>query len=100
MKHGLILLALLAVFPAAADLFPNADPKIGKSLHEKSCSACHAAMFGGDAKLYNRSNRIVKTPQQLLARVSVCNANTNAGLFPEEEEHIAAYLNQQYYKFK
>lgn len=100
MKYGFILLSLCATVAAAADPFPNADPKIGKSLHEKSCSACHAARFGGDTKIYNRPNRIVKTPQQLLARVSVCNANTNAGLFPEEEEHIAAYLNQQFYKFK
>ncbi|MGH8750287.1 MAG: c-type cytochrome [Burkholderiales bacterium] len=100
MRPYLIFLALLAATPAAAEPFANADPKTGKTLHEKSCSGCHAAMLGGDAKLYHRQNRIVKTPPQLLARIAACNANTNAGLFPEEEEHIAAYLNQQYYHFK
>jgi hypothetical protein len=96
-----VLLLLLASLPAAADPFPNGDPKIGKNLEEKSCRACHISMFGGDgSKVYTRPNRIVKTPQQLLARIGVCSANTNAGLFPEDEEHVAVFLNQQYYKFK
>ena len=41
-----------------------------------------------------------KTAQQLAARISGCNANTGAGWFPEDEAHVAAFLNQQYYKFK
>ena len=94
-------LLLLASLPAAADPFSNGDPKIGKNLEEKSCRACHISMFGGDgSKIYTRPNRIVKTPQQLLVRIGACSANTNAGLFPEDEEHVAAFLNQQYYKFK
>ena len=96
-----VLLLLLAALPAAADPFPKGDPKIGKNLEQKSCRACHISMYGGDgSSVYTRSNRIVKTPQQLLARIGVCNANINAGLFPEDEEHVAAFLNQQYYKFK
>ncbi|HWN30255.1 MAG TPA: hypothetical protein VNN78_02680 [Burkholderiales bacterium] len=96
-----VLLLLLVALPAAADSFPNGDPKIGKNLEEKSCRACHISMFGGDgSKIYTRPNRIVKTPQQLLVRIGACSANTNAGLFPEDEEHVAAFLNQQYYKFK
>jgi mono/diheme cytochrome c family protein len=96
-----VLLLLWAAWQAAADPFPKGDPKIGKNLEQKSCSACHISMYGGDgSKVYTRSNRIVKTPQQLLARIGVCSANTNAGLFPEDEEHVAAFLNQQYYKFK
>lgn len=96
-----VLLLLWAALQAAADPFPKGDPKIGKNLEQKSCMACHISMFGGDgSKVYTRPNRIVKTPQQLLARIGVCSANTNAGLFPEDEEHVAAFLNQQYYKFK
>ena len=37
---------------------------------------------------------------QLLAQVQGCNANLGKGYFPEEEEHIAAYLNLEFYKFK
>jgi cytochrome c len=77
------------------------DPKTGKALHDKACISCHASMFGGDgSKIYTRADRKTKTAQQLAARISGCNANTGAGWFPEDEAHVAAYLNQQYYKFK
>ena len=96
-----IVLLLVTALPVAADPFPNGDPNIGQKLEEKSCRACHVSMYGGDgSKVYTRPNRIIKTPQQLLARIDTCNANTNAGLFPEDEVNIAAFLNQQYYKFK
>ncbi|HET9462756.1 MAG TPA: cytochrome c [Thiobacillus sp.] len=77
------------------------DPKTGKVLHDKACISCHASMFGGDGStIYTRADRKTKTAQQLAARISGCNANTGAGWFPEDEAHVAAYLNQQYYKFK
>lgn len=79
----------------------NGDPETGKVLHDKTCISCHASMFGGDgSKIYTRADRKTKTAQQLAARISGCNANTGAGWFPEDEAHVAAYLNQQYYKFK
>ncbi|MEW5943967.1 MAG: cytochrome c [Pseudomonadota bacterium] len=92
---------LLAAMPLHADPFENGDPKIGKTLVEKSCTACHVSMFGGDgSKIYTRPNRKIKTAQQLIARMRVCNTNAGAGWFPEEEMHAAAYLNQAYYHFK
>lgn len=81
--------------------FAKGDPTTGKSLHDKTCVSCHVSMFGGDgSKIYTRADRKVKSAQQLAARISGCNANTGAGWFPEDEAHVAAYLNQQYYKFK
>ena len=100
---------ILTVFFAVAMLstaahaapFAKGDPKTGKALHDKTCINCHVSMFGGDgSKIYTRADRKVKTSQQLAARISGCNANTGAGWFPEDEAHVAAYLNQQYYKFK
>ncbi|MDT3705222.1 MAG: cytochrome c [Thiobacillus sp.] len=77
------------------------DPKTGKALHDETCVSCHARMFGGDGSgIYTRADRKVQNAQQLAARVSACNANTGTGWFPEDEAHVAAYLNQQYYKFK
>jgi len=35
-----------------------------------------------------------------MAQVQMCNVQLGAGYFPEEEEHVAAYLNLHYYKFK
>ena len=96
---GLVIFGITGIAVAAS--YDKGDPKIGKALLEKSCQSCHAAMYGGDSsKIFTRPNRIVKTPQQLAARVTACDVNTNAGWFPDEEADVAAYLNQQYYKFK
>jgi cytochrome c len=79
----------------------KSDPEAGKILHDKACISCHVRMFGGDgSKIYTRADRKAQNAQQLAARISGCNANTGAGWFPEDEAHVAAYLNQQYYKFK
>lgn len=96
-----LLAALLAGTPAHAAPFTQGDPKAGKVLHDKTCIGCHAGMFGGDgSKIYTRPERKTRSAQQLAARISACNANTGAGWFPEEEAHVGAYLNLQYYKFK
>lgn len=81
--------------------FENGDPKIGEELLNKSCNSCHVSMMGGDgSKIYTREKRIVKNAQQLASRIATCNANSGAGWFPEDETHVAAYLNEKYYKFK
>jgi mono/diheme cytochrome c family protein len=95
------LIATLLTNTVCAAPLEKGDPKTGEKLAKKSCEACHVSLFGGDgSKVYTRSDRIVKNAEQLRARVATCNTNSGAGLFPEEEEHIAAYLNQQFYKFK
>ncbi len=77
------------------------DPAAGKVLLEKSCMACHAAKFNGDAtRVFTRPDRKVKSYPQLLARVQACSLHTNTGWFPEDEANVAAYLNQKFYKFK
>lgn len=94
MKHAVILILAALITPLHAAPFEKGDPKAGKVLHDKSCLACHAS------SVYTRANRTVKTPAQLAARISGCNANTGAGWFPEEEQNVAAYLNQNFYHFK
>jgi cytochrome c2 len=93
--------ATMLAATAHAAPFEKGDPKQGKALHDKSCTSCHVGMFGGDgSRIYTRDDRKTRTAQQLAARISGCNANTGAGWFPEDETHVGAYLNQQYYKFK
>ncbi len=93
---GLALLAAAPVFAAE-----NGDAKIGKALHDKSCIACHASKFGEDgSKMYTRADRKVTSQQQLGSRVKACNNNVGAGWFPEDEAHVAAYLNATYYHLK
>jgi cytochrome c2 len=94
--------ALLAISIASAAPFPKGDPKAGKALFDKArCDACHAAMMDGDgSRLFTRPEHKVRSPQALLKQVKFCSAQVGAQWFPDEEEHVAAYLNQQYYKFK
>jgi len=81
--------------------FKAGDAKAGKAFVDRDCVGCHAQRFAGDPdRMYRRPDRRVKTPAQLLAQVQGCNANLGKGYFPEEEEHVAAYLNLEFYKFK
>ncbi len=100
---SLMFLFAAAILAATAHAAPFAegDPSVGKTLHDKACLNCHIKMFGGDgSKIYTRADRKSTSPQQLAGRISGCNANTGAGWFPGDEAHVAAYLNQHYYKFK
>ena len=105
MKYSIPFIALLllaATAPVLANPFPKGDPKAGKKLVEEAkCSTCHISMFGGDgSKIFTREDRKTKTPKTLSTRVTGCKTQLGINWFPEDEEHVAAYLNQQYYKFK
>jgi len=93
---------LFAAGASAAAAFAQDDAKAGKVLYDKArCAACHASRFGGDGSLiYTRPEHKVKSAVALLKQVRFCAAQVGAQWFPDEEEHVAAYLNQQYYKFK
>lgn len=96
-----IAFVLMLPLAAAAESALNGDAALGERLHAEKCTSCHIRMYGGDgSEMYTRLDSKIKSPRDLLQRVAACNAQTNAGLFPEEEEHVATYLNQKYYKFK
>jgi mono/diheme cytochrome c family protein len=80
--------------------FAAGDPAAGKVLVDADCIDCHAKRFNGNAdQMYVRADHKIKTPDQLLAQVRACNTQLGKSYFPEEEEHVAAYLNLKYYKF-
>lgn len=93
-------LAALAVMPTLAQQPAASDTTQGKAMVDKDCNACHIRTFGDVAAAYTRIDRRVNTPAQLKAQIAYCNSQLGTGYFPEEEEHIAAYLDLQYYKFK
>ena len=104
MIRQIAVLGLLACLPgwSVADPFPKGDPSIGRKLAaEQNCSRCHINQFGGDgSRIFLRSDRRVTSPEKLHAQVSFCSTQLGTNWFPEEEEHVAAYLNKEYYKFK
>ena len=99
-----ILITALLALPllAAAAPFPKGDPALGQKLATAAnCTKCHSGKVGSDgSRIYTRAERKVTSPSKLLAQVRMCNTQLNTGWFPEEEEHVAAYLNREYYKFK
>ena len=96
---------LLAAQPSFADSqpppFAAGKPHEGQMLVQRDCIACHAQRYAGDhEQIYLRLDRRVRTPAQLMAQIQRCNTELGTNYFPEEEEHVAAYLNLHYYKFE
>jgi len=104
MKIPALVIAFATPFiltPAFAGPFDNGDAAEGKETHAQQCVTCHISRFGGDgSKIYTRADRRVKNPSGLGQMITTCNAMLGNNLFPEDELHLAAYLNGQYYKFK
>jgi cytochrome c peroxidase len=100
MKRLDILAAGIAL-SAAVPAFAAGDAAEGRKLvAEKKCEVCHNNKTLGDAKaVYLRKDRKVTSLPKLKAQVALCNSQLNLGLFPEDEEHIVAFLDQTYYKF-
>jgi mono/diheme cytochrome c family protein len=101
----LLLFAGLSLPAGAAEPqpkpFAEGNAELGKAIATRDCDACHARQFGGDpARIYLRPEHKVKTPTQLLSQVRVCNTQLGTHYFPEEEAHVAAYLNLHFYKFR
>ncbi|MBU4498939.1 MAG: cytochrome c, partial [Gammaproteobacteria bacterium] len=69
MKTLMVLFAT-AMLSTAIHAAPvtKGDPKVGKTLHDKSCTSCHVSMFGGDgSKIYTRDDRKTQSLSQLAA---------------------------------
>jgi hypothetical protein len=81
--------------------FARGEPQIGEPVNEKDCVACYVRRIDGDAdRAHMRSERRSRAPAELLAQTGYCSAELGSGYFPEEEEHIAAYLNKRRYRFE
>jgi hypothetical protein len=98
-----LLICLVSLMPLAAQA--AGDAAKGKAIYEasKCSSACHDRIMGAAGKgndLYTRKDRKVTSMEKLTSQVQMCNTMLKTNWFPEEEAHVAAYLNQQYYKFK
>lgn len=103
MQKFIATLALLTLATTAqAAPFANGDPASGKKLFDQhQCNSCHIDMVGGDGNaVFTRANRKVTKPEQLSAQMKRCSGVVGANISAQEEAHLAAYLNQKFYKFK
>lgn len=97
-----VFLLLLAAGTAHADPFATGNPANGKKLFAKyECGSCHKGKMGGDGSaIFTRPDRIVRTVDQLIPRIKFCSGFVGANLSAQEEQDLAAHLNQNYYHFK
>jgi cytochrome c len=95
---SVIALSVLMTAPVIA----TPDLANGKTIDQQKCYACHAKKsgFGNGDMIYTRSDSKVKSSANLKKMVGLCNSELRLDLFPEDEVDVAAYLNQQFYKFK
>ena len=102
MKTMVMTISLLLLAGAAwAAAFPKGDAKAGgKLVADAQCMACHAQRFGGDgSRIFTRPDHKVRTTEALSKQIRACVTQLGVQWFPEDEENVAAYLNQRYYKF-
>ena len=101
MKKYLFLI-LIAAGTAQATPFAGGNADNGKKLFAKyECDSCHKGKVGGDGSaIFTRADRIVHTAAELIPRIKFCSGVVGANLSAQEEQDLAAYLNQGYYHFK
>lgn len=93
----MLLIGFLPLLWATANA---ADLSQAQRLHDSLCTSCHIKRYGGDGtEMYLRADRKIHDRAALDKRVAFCNKMTGAGLSPEDEKNISAYLEQRYYKF-
>jgi cytochrome c len=98
----LLALGALGCGTAAAAPFAGGDPEQGKAMHAKYCVACHERQYAGEegSAIYLRPDHKVRSASGLAQQITFCTTMLKLQLFPEDELHLAAYLNSRYYKFK
>jgi cytochrome c2 len=100
-NKSLFLLFLVAGTAHAAP-FANGDAGNGKKLFAKyDCNSCHKGKVGGDGNaIFTRPDRIVRNAAELIPRIKFCSGAVGANLSAQEDQDLAAYLNQSFYQFK
>ncbi len=100
MKTFLFLLMFVSSAVQAAP-FAGGNAANGKKLFgQYECSSCHKGKMGGDGStIFTRPERIVRSAAELIPRIKFCSGAVGANLKPQEEQDLAAYLNQTYYHF-
>jgi len=95
-------LLFLAAGTAQAAPFASGHAENGKQLFASyECSSCHQARMGGDGSaIFTRVGRKVSSPDKLIPQIKFCSGNIGAQLTAQEEQDLAAYLNQRYYHFQ
>lgn|SRR5574340_241659 len=87
---------------AQATSFSGGDAQTGEKLFDQyKCNSCHIDKVGGDGSaIFTRPDRMVASPEDLIKQMVLCSGIIGKTLTIQEQQHLGAYLNQRYYKFK
>lgn len=102
MKNSPLFLLLCFAASAQAAPFAEGDPQAGRKLFDQyNCNSCHKDKTGGDGSaIFTRPDRKVNSPQKMIEQMTMCSGALGKKLTKQEQQHLGAYLNQSYYKFK
>jgi hypothetical protein len=69
---------------------------------EHACATCHQRSGGRGwlGPVHPQRPQGDQQGQARLPRSSFCSTQLKTGWFPEDEEHVVAWLNHRYYHFK
>ena len=88
--QALLLSALALGITVAAQA---ADPQHGQALYEENCTGCHGT------EIHTRADSIIYSYAALKNRIAFCESMAGAGWSEQDFADVAAYLNQEFYKF-
>lgn len=106
--HTRLRLSLFLTSSLLASAAIAADVESGKELYQEvdinqtingvtysnaNCESCH------ESSVYTRPDRLASSYAKLESYVERCNTNLDVGWFPEDVSDVAAYLNQEFYKY-
>ncbi|GAB1234889.1 c-type cytochrome [Ferrigenium sp. UT5] len=102
MKNYFFMLFLATGTIANAAPFTDGNSENGKRLFAQyECSSCHEGKMGGDGSaIFTRPDHKVRSAADLIPQIKFCSGMVGAHLTPQEEQDLAAHLNQTYYHFK
>ena len=103
MKQIIITLTLLfASGSVLAAPFSDGNAQAGKKLFgQYKCNSCHIGKVGGDGSaIFTRPDHKVTSPQGMVEQMTMCSGSLGKTLTAQELQHLGAYLNKRYYKFK
>lgn len=100
MKRLLLLVALLLSAQVQAAPFASGNAAEGQKFFEQNhCNRCHIDMMGGDgSEIFTRPEHKVRSASQLVTQINFCSGNAGIRITHQDEQNLAAYLNQRYYK--
>jgi hypothetical protein len=82
------------IFSMAMLVSVTSTAETGKEYVDESCLSCHGV------EMFNREESKIKNKFDLRRQVSYCVSHLDVDWFPEDEQSVVKYLNDNFYKLE